>query len=279
MRKEWAVAASELTKKQKYAIDKLNPKGSYAIAGPPGSGKTNVLLLRTKYLLTKFEDRSVLALVYTSALKDFVKKGVQEYKIDPGIVQTFHGWGKNYLRNFNHDPGDNFDEVAPLLNSVIEENGGPIVDFLLVDEAQDFSKDIISLFFKISKNVSLYFDRSQSIHRHDDSSDSKYPPNIRPFKKRFNETVELDESHRVPYKIAQLAASILPKSNLLEVTVEDERGDFPVYQAFSDVDTEIEFIKGRVEDLPNENPDYNFVILQKTNKANLSEMYYKMQGL
>ncbi len=276
MRKEWAVAVSELTKKQKYAISELDPFGNFAITGPPGSGKTNVLLLRAKYLLSKFEDRSVLVLVFTSALKDFVKKGVQEYKVDPGIVQTFHGWGKNYLRDFDYEIDDNFDDVAPLLSSVVKKNGKPIIDFLLVDEAQDFSKEIISLFFKISKNVALYYDRSQSIHTIDDSLESRYPPSIRPFSKKFKEIVELDKSHRVPYKIAQLAASILPKSNLLELTVEDEKGDFPVYQSFSNVDNEIAFIKERVEDLPNENPDYNFVILQKTNKANLPEIYDKM---
>jgi superfamily I DNA/RNA helicase len=277
MRRNWAIQASDLTPEQKEAIQ-IDTDGSYAIYGPPGSGKTNVLLLRAKHLSIKFPDAKILCLVYTSALKSFIQSGIKEYKLDPSFVLTFHGWGMQYLRHKGIEV-DDFDEVATRLKGLCIGNNNPFFDFLLVDEAQDFSKDIIELFFNISKNVYLFFDKNQSIFQSTDSTSDKLPLSIRGFKKKFKKEIELPKNFRVPYKIAQLASTIMPSTKFEAQTMQDDRGDFPVYKVFENEEEELLFIKSRIEDIPNENPDYNFGIFVKTNKENLEYTYSKFQDI
>lgn len=273
MRREWAVNPSELTKEQKDAIE-LPPIGSYAVVGPPGSGKTNVLLLRAKYLM-RATNGSVLCLVYTASLKDFIRKGMSEYKVPQDFVQTFHGWGKRQLEmnkmKLDFADSESFAKVAPQLRALLKEGKIPKLDYLLVDEAQDFSEDIIKLFFELADNVTLFFDKDQSIHQSDDSSKNSLPVGIRSSANKFSETVTLTKNFRVPFKIAELATNILPNSELDKKTDKTD-GNEPVYQSFVSLDEELEFIKERIDDLPNENPDYNFVVLQKSTKDKLSQI-------
>jgi superfamily I DNA/RNA helicase len=274
MRRNWAIQSSDLTPEQQKAVQ-LEPKGSCAVYGPPGSGKTNVLLLRAKYLATKYPSRKILCLVFTSALKEFVKNGIKEYNLDASFVQTFHGWGMNCLKDFGIEI-DDFDEVTPRLMALNKQGAIPKFDYLLVDEAQDFPKETIELFFQISDNVNLYFDKNQTIYQTLDKSEDKFPLSIRSFRQKFKSEVELPQNFRVPFKIAQLAATIMPLSKLDVNTRQDDRGDFPIYKAFKNEREELQFIKSRIDDIPNENPDYNFVILEKTNKENLEVSYKKL---
>ena len=273
MRREWAVNPSELTQEQKSAIE-VPPNGNYAIVGPPGSGKTNVLLLRAKYLM-RATNGSVLCLVYTASLKDFIRKGMSEYGVEQSFVQTFHGWGKRQLEmnkmKLDFNDSDSFAKVAPQLRALLKEGKIPKLDYLLVDEAQDFSEDIIKLFFELAENVTLFFDKDQSIHQSDDTVKNVFPVGVRSSISKFAETVTLTKNFRVPFKIAELATSILPNSELDKKTDKTD-GNEPVYQSFISLDEELDFIKERMADLPNENPDYNFVVLQKTTKDRLPQI-------
>ncbi len=49
MEETWWVEEGQLDDDQR-KVAELKSKGSYLIKGPPGSGKTNLLLLRAKYL-------------------------------------------------------------------------------------------------------------------------------------------------------------------------------------------------------------------------------------
>ncbi len=273
MRREWAVNPAELTPEQIEAIE-VHPISNYAVVGPPGSGKTNVLLLRAKYLM-RATNGSVLCLVFTASLKDFIRKGMSEYGVEQDFVQTFHGWGKRQLdmNNIKLDFKDSksFGEIAPQLRALLKEGKIPKLDYLLVDEAQDFSEDIIKLFFELAENVTLFFDKDQSIHQSDDKLKNVFPVGIRSSISKFSATLTLTKNFRVPFKIAELATSILPNSELDKKTDKTD-GNEPVYQSFTSLEEELNFIKERIDDLPNENPDYNFVVLQKTTKERLPQI-------
>lgn len=277
MKREWAIDPSELSVEQKKIIQ-LPIDGHYAIIGPPGSGKTNVLLLRTSYLMRAKKTCRIKALVFTSALKSFIRKGMREYGLESSTVETFHGWGYSILAaaGVKVNRSEDFDKVAPIMKKLIRENKIEKLDFLLIDEAQDFNKEIIELFFLIADNVYLFFDRDQSIHRSDDNVEGNYPPNIRPFKDKFGDPYTLNENYRVPAPIAKLANAIKPLSNLINRTV-NKSGDAPIYNTFITRNEEWTYLKNKIEELPDENPDYNFVILQKTSNKEIGAIFSEMR--
>lgn len=60
MNGSWWVGENELKEEQKTAVTAIPVDDSYLIVGSPGSGKTNVLLLRSKYLRAKGKTEFVL---------------------------------------------------------------------------------------------------------------------------------------------------------------------------------------------------------------------------
>src|ERR1044071_7530244 len=75
----------------------LPPKGNYLVLGPPGSGKTNVILLRGSYLAGSGLP-NVAILTFTRTLRNFVMRGSDQYLFAPEKVQTFFGWENALLR-------------------------------------------------------------------------------------------------------------------------------------------------------------------------------------
>ncbi|WP_313248662.1 ATP-binding domain-containing protein [Stenotrophomonas acidaminiphila] len=82
----WWKEPSELIQEQIDILD-IDPEVSVLIKGPPGSGKTNLLLLRANYLfLADIPDLSIS--VFGSVLRDFIKTGAGIYKFPPEKVVT-----------------------------------------------------------------------------------------------------------------------------------------------------------------------------------------------
>ena len=65
----------------------LPPEGSFLVIGPPGSGKTNLLLLRANYL-TNSEHANLAIIVFTRTLREFIRAGGGLYDFDPDNVLT-----------------------------------------------------------------------------------------------------------------------------------------------------------------------------------------------
>jgi superfamily I DNA and RNA helicase len=59
--------------------------GSFFILGPPGSGKTNLLLLRANYItLSGYPNISIV--VFNRTLREFIRAGGPHYDFDPNNV-------------------------------------------------------------------------------------------------------------------------------------------------------------------------------------------------
>ncbi len=69
MKDTWWVNQKKLDPDQLEIIG-LGLNGSYLIQGPPGSGKSNLLLLRANYLIKKGRT-NVIVLVFTKSLEQF----------------------------------------------------------------------------------------------------------------------------------------------------------------------------------------------------------------
>ena len=95
MNETWWVEETDLDEDQRKVIG-LARDGSHMIIGPPGSGKTNLLLLRANYLC-KSDKPNVLILVFTRALREFIAAGAEKYLFSPSKIQTYNGWAIRLL--------------------------------------------------------------------------------------------------------------------------------------------------------------------------------------
>ena len=82
----WWREFGDLDEDQRRVIG-LPPEGSFLVKGPPGSGKTNLLILRANYLANA-EHPHLAVVVFTRSLQEFIRGGADRYDFDPKNVLT-----------------------------------------------------------------------------------------------------------------------------------------------------------------------------------------------
>jgi superfamily I DNA/RNA helicase len=176
MNTSWWKTQEELDDDQK-AFILLPPHGKHSLEGPPGSGKTNLLLLRAQYMAGKGE-QNVLVVTYTKTLTDFIRNGIgASGLINPNQVRTYHSWAAEHI--FHHlghkamAQDVDFDEAAraEMLAQVIEANkkisSPKLYSAIFVDEAQDFNSGELEALLCLSDNVCICGDERQGIYQRD----------------------------------------------------------------------------------------------------------------
>lgn len=151
------------------AVIGLEADGSYLIKGPPGSGKTNLLLLRANYLAnTRHSNLSIV--VFNRTLCEFIKSGGGRYDFDRHNVLTSRQFFTRLLKEAGgrHETTNDFKEDrSARLNALLEalpRKGSPIYDVILLDEAQDYLEGEIRLFRQLARDVFMVADSRQQIY-------------------------------------------------------------------------------------------------------------------
>ena len=171
----WWTSADQIDSDQKDLIEIPIDSGNVLVTGPPGSGKTNVLLLRASYL-QRAGHGNFLLLVFTRALREFIASGANHPKIvPPAKILTHAKWSQDLLlelgrpfaptrSNLNHD--DARREKFESLNRAITELQLPndYYDSILLDEVQDYWACEIELFSKLTKRMFVVGDRNQRVY-------------------------------------------------------------------------------------------------------------------
>lgn len=168
----WLVPPSDLTPEQQRAVQ-LGTNEHRAIIGGPGSGKTQILLHRARYLVDMFDvsmDRFCI-FVYTNALKDYIRTALRDLHLPEDNVITFDHWCRTYYQeNIGKKLPWNATTRMPDFDAIRRTSmshaagNGKLFDFVLVDESQDLEEDIFSFLNKVSDHVTVCLDNKQQIY-------------------------------------------------------------------------------------------------------------------
>ena len=176
MDRTWWRSAAELDDGQKAVIQIPTAEGNYLVTGPPGCGKTNVLLLRAGYLRSAGLGNCIV-LVFTRTLREFIAAGSDRPSMLPADrIQTHAAWTLRLLaqlgRPFNpsrqdlpHD--DARRERHEALASAVNESNGlneEYYDSILLDEVQDYWACEVDLLSRLTRRLFTVGDRRQRIY-------------------------------------------------------------------------------------------------------------------
>jgi superfamily I DNA and RNA helicase len=200
-----------------YQIKIINRRtdSSLIVQGCAGSGKSILALWKAKQIQNE-KKGNFLFVIFTKALKQYMKDGISQIGLSADNVENFHScfqWRK--------DENDKWQGTW--------KKG--TFDYLIVDEAQDFSQEDILLFKSKAQKLLLYGDSAQQLYKFftDKTAISMLQmANITGFPME-----QLVFNHRLPKKIARLAEKINTDNDDLETRCKNEGVELPKILKYS----------------------------------------------
>ena len=159
------------------------------VRGCAGSGKTVIAVWYLHNVISNSKG-SVQLIVYTKALKDYIVEGCRGIGIDQNKIDYYYNWRKH---------------PKP-------------VDYILVDEAQDFSETAIHLFMSHAKKSLLLFgDSSQQVYSFRKARGGEPPLSMDEIQRITGYPPEsLAFNYRLPKTVASVAECINAEGDILK---------------------------------------------------------------
>jgi superfamily I DNA/RNA helicase len=217
-KEKWLIDPGELDEFQR-EIQGLSINDSYVIKGCAGSGKTILALyrandIRIRALAEGADSANFTMVVFTKALRSFIRSGIQELGIDLKQVVHYQKWD------------------------------GSEVDYIVVDEAQDFTKDELNVFSTAKrKSIMLYGDTQQQLYNNLKTGGVLSIEQIATHMGLAEK--ELLKNYRLTKEIAAFA-SYLSTDKDLEKKCTKTGGEKPKLKKFSAWQAELDFIIGEI---------------------------------
>jgi superfamily I DNA/RNA helicase len=165
----WLIPRDELTPDQIRAVE-LRTNEHRVILGAPGSGKTQILLHRARYLSEELgvgPDRFHI-FVYTKVLRAYIQDALAELGFPDDCVTTLDDWcvrmHKSYISPVLPRDGKwaDFGAVRKAVHGLVK--GRTLFDFVLVDEGQDLDPEAFALIRGLAPHVTVAMDHKQQIY-------------------------------------------------------------------------------------------------------------------
>jgi superfamily I DNA/RNA helicase len=213
---DWLIDEDELDNDQRSILN-LPPSVSRVVYGAAGSGKTLLALWRVSRLQRRNNDSSFSFIVYTKALRIFIDSGINELKIDGANVMHYDKWN-NETR-----------------------------DYIIVDEAQDFSKSEILAMKNASRNsVMLFGDTAQQLYdkkKWNKPSEEKTLSIDEIIALTGYQSKELPQNYRIPLGVAKFAQYLNSKNNdIISKCRSKDVTSKPIIRRFNTWEEELDFI-------------------------------------
>ena len=259
MSSSWWTDKDDLDEFQSKIID-LPQKKSYLVTGPPGSGKTNLLLLRANYLyLTGHKNLQIV--VFTRALQDFMASGGSQYDFPQEKLRTSSKFWRDILFQYGITVAlpAGFEECRKALVNAVQKlvddhSLSHIYDTILLDESQDYLPEEIELFKRLGKHVFATADARQKIYTGADP--------LATLRASVDKELTLQFHYRIGRKICKVADALMKDTDTYTAMEPDSQYDevaFPssvsVVKCDSlaeQVDRLVETIKTQIKTYPGE---------------------------
>ena len=174
-KRDFYIRESEMDDFQRQVINRRS-ESSLIVRGCAGSGKSVIAFWRLHDIVSNNKGTAQI-IVFTRSLKDYFVEGCRGEGIDPNLIDYWANWSRH----------------------------PKVTDYILIDEAQDFSRASIEMFQSYArKALLLYGDTSQQIYSFKTGRDA--PMSMEDIKglTRFPDD-QLVFNHRLPKTIARLA--------------------------------------------------------------------------
>jgi superfamily I DNA/RNA helicase len=210
MNETWWLEPNQLDDAQKQILLE-KPEAQLLIVGPPGSGKTNLLVLRANYVRSVAP--RILLLTFTRTLNEFLKSGPnigRGDQIRDDEIKTFMGWARQLLRDHGgtipDSTGDFEADRVAVAEAVLEmisiQNLGKLYDVIFVDEVQDLLEIELRIVRRLTHRINAAGDSRQRIWKHKEGL-----PTIEAMVDR---KVTLEQHYRIGIKICDFGDQVLP---------------------------------------------------------------------
>jgi superfamily I DNA/RNA helicase len=206
----WQINEEDLDASQR-KIYNLSTNLNAIVRGVAGSGKTNLALWRAYFIKETEGNQNFKVLIYTKALRRFIEAGLLSMDLENNVVH-YHKW-----------------DMQP-------------VDYIIVDESQDFSKEIIqTILSKVKKSIIFFGDNAQQLYGEDKMK-------IDDIQKLTGFPVyDLDFNYRLPISVARFAQIVNPDNNDIISTSKNPDTTKPRIIKFNSWQEELDFIINEIK--------------------------------
>lgn len=233
-----------------YQVKVINKKtdNSYIVKGCAGSGKSILALWKAKQIQDEHRG-SYMYIVFTKALMQYMADGIKEVGISQRNVDYHWHW--------------------------VNRAGCPSADYIIVDEAQDFSKEDIELFkSRARKALLLYGDSAQQLYTFIQDKKTVSMEDIQYFTKFPVE--QLVFNHRLPKKIARVAQYINSENDELEERCTIEGTEKPKILEYPTVEKQYDSI---IELIQNKHMEDVGILFRQNDEVEEAYKYFQEHGL
>jgi len=216
-KRSFYVKDSELDDYQVKVINKRTDN-SFIVKGCAGSGKSVLALWKAKQIQTENKG-SYLFIIFTNALVQYMADGIRQIGIDHKNIILYNKWKNQKC---------------------------PGADYIIVDEAQDFSLEDIKLFqSKSEKALLLYGDSAQQLYTFRKDNPPASIEEIIFITKLPSE--QLVFNHRLPKTIARVAAYISQVEDDLVGRCKNEGSEKPKILQYKNIEAQLDAIAGLID--------------------------------
>lgn len=246
-KRSFYVKDSELDDYQVRVINKKTDR-SYIVKGCAGSGKSILALWKAKQIQDEHRG-SYMYIVFTKALMQYMADGIKEVGISQRNVDYHWHW--------------------------VNRAGCPSADYIIVDEAQDFSKEDIELFrSRAKKALLLYGDSAQQLYTFIQDKKTVSMEDIQYFTRYPVE--QLVFNHRLPKKVAKVAQYLNSENDELEERCTEEGIEKPKILEYPTIEKQYDAIINLIQ---NKHMEDVGILFRHNDGVEEAYNYFKEHGI